>query len=266
MGNLLKRLGSTFLEDGLAISGVLLAAISFLSFLLFGMADFVVSQAMPFDDLSKGGNSLLFTYFLDFSGVFSSILVVTGLVGFIFSQMLLMNIYLQTKQAKWLLVIGLMVMMFYGLISFLIPKIENLENKYTGNSLVAPHVLRHDYNTAYGVVGSEDLSEMDQAYLNAQISAYQYISSPNDENQEILNADSMGLEIALIDAPDSAKTLSSDVVAKIYNLSTIKNELPVMEVISDDVKKKEWGISALIALLYAVVIFKIIKYRREVGM
>lgn len=266
MGNTLKRLTMVFFEDGLAMAGLLVVIASCSLFILFGMADVQLSKLMPFDDLTSGNQSILFKYFLDLSTILSSVLMTICLVAFVFSQMLLINFFCQSKQVIWLIMIGVAIGLFYLSLSFIVPKVKNFESEMFGEGFVTELVMNHDYNAAYGVVdGNEDLSELDRAYMNAQISAYKFIEDPTIGNQEILNADSLGLEIALIDSKDAKNTLDPNVIASIYDLATNQKELPVVGVIADEVENKEWLFFMFVSFLYVAIIYKISVYRREVG-
>lgn len=265
MGNLLKRLSMSFSEDRLALASVLLAVSSILLMTLFGKAGYVLLDLMPFNDV-VGHSSLVFEYLFDFSGVFSSIFLVVGIIGFVLTQMLAISTLLAARNVKSFLMLVGLIAVFYGWMSYLVPTVKNLENAYIGGGLVSSEVYKHNYNEAYGIVESEKLTELDRAYLNAQISAYKYVAHPDEQNKEILNADSLGLEIALLDTKNGEKLVNSNVVYKIYELSDNKAELPSMEAIVKGVKRSELISLILVIIVYLLVVVNIARYRREVGL
>jgi hypothetical protein len=185
MGNSLKLIISYLNSgnlDNLKIATFLLAISSFFMMNLFSLATVSPFDILPFDDIMEQ-ITIFFTYFLDFSGVISSILLVSSLVLFIVFQVMMISFYMNDQSSKWLILILVAAVGFYGWVSYIQPTIGKFEDKYLSSYLVDNKVYSDQYDEAYGIVGAEKIKGYEKAYLNAQISADQYMQYPTANNE-----------------------------------------------------------------------------------
>ena len=266
MGNSLKVLLSNLTYDNLKIATLLLAIGSFLMFVLFGMAAVSPLQIPPFDDTVGVNSNIFFTYFLDFSGVFSSVLTALFISLFIAIQLVLVSCYMNDFSKKWIFLILISALGFYGWVSSVSPVIKKFENKYLTSYVVGSKVYSNNHDEAYGVVGAEKISALEKAYLNVQISADQYLQFPNYDNETLLNADTLQLENLLSQSDKNTSLMDENVLYKVYQLSTKKAELPVLSEISMSLDRKAYIYAFLVVLLYAAAFYNVFLFRDKAGM
>lgn len=266
MGNSLKVLLSNLTYDNLKIATLLLAIGSFLMFFLFGMATVSPLKMPPFDDTLGVNPNLFFTYFLDFSGVFSSVLTAIIISLFIAIQLVLVSCYMNDFSKKWLFLIFVSALGFYGWVSGVSPLIKKFENRYLSSYVVGSKVYSNNYDAAYGVVGGAKISVLEKAYLNVQISADQYLQYPTYDHEVLLNADTLQLENLLSQNDRNTSSMDENVIYKVYQLSKNKSELPVLAEISMSVDRRAYIYAFLIILLYAAAFYNVFLFRDKSGM
>jgi hypothetical protein len=266
MGNSLKVLLSNLTYDNLKIATLLLAIGSFLMFFLFDMATLSPLQMPPFDDTVGVNSNIFFTYFLDFSGVISSVLTALLISLFIAIQLVLISCYMNDFSKKWLFLILISALGFYGWVSSVSPVIKKFENKYLTSYVVGSKVYSSNYDEAYGVVGGEKISALEKAYLNVQISADQFLQFPNYDNESLLNADTLQLENLLSKSDKNTSFMDENVLYKVYQLSTKKPDLPILAEISNGMDREAYFYAFLVFLLYAAAFYNVFIFRDKAGM
>lgn len=269
MGNSLKLIISYINSghlDNLKIATFLLAISSFFMMNLFSLASVSPFDVLPFDDIVNANNNIFFTYFLDFSGVVSSILLVLSLVLFIYFQVMMISFYMNSQSSKWLLLIIVAAFGFYWWVGYIQPTVSKFEDKYLSNYIVADKVYSDQYNEAYGIVGSEKISEHQKAYLNAQISADQYKQYPNSDNEFLLRADTVQLNNVLLENKANMNVMDSNIVYKIYVLAGENPELKELQSIKNEVDREAYFYGVLILIFYILAFHNIYQFRRKSGM
>ncbi len=248
MSNSIKVLISNLKYDNLKIASFLLAASSFFMLNLFSLATVSSFDLLPFDDIIGANSNVLFTYFLDFSGVISSVLLVAVLVLFILFQLMMLSFYMNTHSNRWLVLIVVAAIGFYGWVSLINPTIQD------------------QYQEAYGIVGDEKLTDFERAYMNAQISADQMKQYPTPNNELLLNADMVQLDSVLSQNEDNAITVDSDVIYKLYEFSGENEELKSIKSVKNSVDRKAYMYAVLMAIFYILAFYNIYLFRNRSGM
>lgn len=269
MGNSLKLIISYINSgnlDNLKIATFLLAVSSFFLMNLFGLATVSPFDLLPFDDVIGSNNNIFFTYFLDFSGVFSSILLVSILVLFIMFQVMMISFYMNDQSSKWLILILVAAAGFYGWMAYIQPTIGKFEDKYLSSYMVGNKVYADQYDEAYGIVGAEKIKAYEKAYLNAQISADQYKRYPTTNNELLLKADAVQLNNVLVENESNISAMDSNVVYKLYELSGANPELKELESIKKQVDREAIFYGILVLIFYLLAFHNIYQFRRKSGM
>lgn len=266
MSNSVKVLISNLKYDNLKIATFLLAISSFFMLNLFGLATVSPFDLMPFDDIIGQNSNIFFTYFLDFSGVVSSVLLVGVLVLFILFQLMMLSFYMNDHANKWLVLIVVAAFGFYGWVSFINPTVQKIEDKYLTSYMVGSKVYSDQYQEAYGIVGAEKINEFQKAYLNAQISADQLKQYPSTENELLLNADMVQLNNVLSINEDNAGSVDTNVIYKLYEFSGKNQELESLSKITSKVDSRAYMYGVLIAILYVLAFYNIYLFRTKSGM
>ncbi|MDP7851017.1 hypothetical protein [Acinetobacter baumannii] len=266
MSNSIKVLISNLKYDNLNISSFLLAASSFFMLNLFSLATVSSFDLLPFDDIIGANSNVLFTYFLDFSGVISSVLLVAVLVLFILFQLMMLSFYMNTHSNRWLVLIVVAAIGFYGWVSIINPTIQKIEDKYLTSYMVGSKVYSDQYQEAYGIVGDEKLTDFERAYMNAQISADQMKQYPTPNNELLLNADMVQLDSVLSQNEDNAITVDSDVIYKLYEFSGENEELKSIKSVKNSVDRKAYMYAVLMAIFYILAFYNIYLFRNRSGM
>lgn len=262
----LKVLISNLKYDNLKIASFLLAVSSFFMLNFFDLATVSPFELMPFDDIIGSNSNILFTYFLDFSGVVSSVLMVGVLIVFIFFQLMMLSFYMNSHSNRWLMLILVAALGFYGWVAFINPSIQKIENKYLTSYMVGSKVYSDQYQDAYGIVGSEKLSDLERAYLNAQISADQMKQYPTQNNEMLLNADMVQLNSVLSQNEGSSITIDSNVIYKLYKFSGKNEELETLQAVTNSVDRKAYMYGILMAIFYVLAFYNIYLFRGKSGM
>ncbi len=269
MGNSLKLIISYLNSgnlDNLKIATFLLAISSFFMMNLFSLATVSPFDILPFDDIIGANNNIFFTYFLDFSGVVSSILLVSILVLFIVFQVMMISFYMNDQSNKWLILIVVAAVGFYGWVSYIQPIVCKFEDKYLSSYLVGNKVYSDQYNEAYGIVGAEKIKGYEKAYLNAQISADQYIQYPTANNELLLKADTVQLNNVLIENEANQSVMDANVIYKLYELAGENPELKALENIKKQVDRQAYFYGVLVLILYVLAFNNIYQFRKKSGM
>lgn len=269
MGNSLKLIISYLNSgnlDNLKIATFLLAISSFFMMNLFSLATVSPFDILPFDDIIGANNNIFFTYFLDFSGVISSILLVSILVLFIVFQVMMISFYMNDQSSKWLILIVVAAVGFYGWVSYIQPTVGKFEDKYLSSYLVGNKVYSDQYNEAYGIVGAEKIKGYEKAYLNAQISADQYMQYPTANNELLLKADTVQLNNVLIENESNQSGMDANVIYKLYELAGENPELKALENIKKQVDREAYFYGVLVLIFYVLAFNNIYQFRKKSGM
>lgn len=266
MSGSIKVLLSNLTYDNLKIATLLLGVGSFLMFKLFSLATVSPLQLLPFDDTVGVNSNIFFTYFLDFSGILSSVLTALIIAAFIALQLVLVSCYMNDQSRKWLVLIMVSALGFYGWVSYVNPAIVKFENKYLTSYVVGSKVYSNQYDAAYGVVGSEKISALQKAYLNAQISADQYVQYPTQDNQLLLKADTTQLENLLKQSESNTSSMDENVIYKIFKQTPNSDEFPVLSGIAANIDRTAYIYFALIVFLYGTAFYNVYLFRAKMGM
>ncbi|MBF4453895.1 hypothetical protein IRT38_00505 (plasmid) [Acinetobacter sp. SK-43] len=266
MNNTIKILLSSLSYDNLKIATLLIASGTFVMLKLFGLAPLSPFVILPFDDVLGSNSNIFFTYFLDFSGVLSSILLVGIIVFFIMFQLVMMSSYMNDQSKKWLILVLIAGLGFYGWVSTINPVIEKFENRFLTSFKVGSMVYSNKYVEAYGIVAAEKINPLEKAYLNVQISADQFKQIPNRDNEMLLKADTTQLDSVIKQNDSNIGQTDANVLYKIYNLSNSKDELPELKAVAEKIDQKVVLYSVLAALLYLSALYNIYIYRAKMGM
>lgn len=252
--------------DNLKIATFLLALSSFFMMNLFGLATISPFDLLPFDDILNANNNIFFTYFLDFSGVISSILLVSSLVIFIIFQVMIISFYMNDQSFKWLILILVAAFGFYGWVGLIQPSVNKFEDKYLSSFLVADKVYSDKYKEAYGIVGSEKTGNHQKAYLNAQISANLFKEHPNSTNEFLLKADTVQLNNILMEDEANKSVMDNNVIYMIYKLAGENPDLKALQNIKQEVDRKAYLYGVLVLIFYILAFHNIYQYRKKSGM
>lgn len=266
MNSTIRILLSSLTYDNLKIATLLIASGTFVMLKLFGLAALSPFEILPFDDVLGSNSNIFFTYFLDFSGVLSSVLLVGIIVFFIMFQLVMMSSYMNDQSKKWLFLVLVAGIGFYGWVSTINPVIEKFENRFLTSFKVGSMVYSNKYVDAYGIVAAEKVNSLEKAYLNVQISADQFKQNPNRDNEMLLKADTSQLDKVIKQNESNIGQMDENVLYKIYNLSDSKDELPELKAIADRIDQKVYLYSVLVALLYLSALYNIYLYRSKMGM
>lgn len=266
MSNAAKTLLSNITFDNLKIAIFLLAIASFFMYSLFGLATVSPYDLEPFEDTIGANSNIFFTYFLDFSRVISSVFMVLIIVGFLMFQVVMISFYMNSQSNRWLVLILISVVGLYGWIAYVNPAIVKFENKFLASYAVGDSVYENNYEKAYGIVGSEKISEVDKAYLNAQISADQYNQFPTSNNQMLLQADLVQLNNLMIEDENAVRVIDANVLYKMYMLSKDKTNLVSLDDEKSKLVRKTYIYSGIVIFLYILAFYNILLFRSEKGM
>lgn len=266
MNNSIKILLSYLTYDNLKLATLLIAGGTFVMLKLFGLAALSPFRVLPFDDVLGTNSNIFFTYFLDFSGILSSVFLVTIIVFFILFQVFMLSLYMNNQSKKWIVLVLIASLGFYGWVSTVNPIIEKFENRFLTSFKVGSKVYSNKYDDAYGIVAAEKMSPLDRAYLNAQISADQFEQYPTRDNEMLLKADTIQLDKVIEQNDGDIGIMNENVLYKIYNLANNKEELIELPKISNNIDKKVYFYTILLILVYLSAVYNIYLYRSRMGM
>lgn len=256
--------GQTF--GNLRIATLAIAVLVFLSLTLFQFPSLAPMDVFIFDNRVGMDGNVFFSYFLDFSHIFSSIFIVCIFVLTVMLTLVLVNYYLNTGSFFWVFCLGAVYFFFYLSVSIGSPYIERIEDKFLSSSPISQSLYFGDYETAYGDIGLLKASSLDRAYLNTQVSLDAYLHDESVERLDLLNADARALNFELEVDPKLVGLLDDSTIYQIYDKSTIKAELNQLKPTVDSIHKKTFMYAVIFILVLAIAVYNLVVYRKKAGL
>src|SRR5690606_38938864 len=93
-----------------------------------------ITNGFVFDDVSTFRKGFFYDYFFNFSNIFSSILTVTVFILFVMFQVVMLNHFVNTWNSIYMFFIVTAILVFYIMITTVIPYVEKKETAYFSGS------------------------------------------------------------------------------------------------------------------------------------
>ena len=261
--------GGYFNSEGfgnLKIAMIAFAVVALLMLNLFQLPSVSLMPDFLFSDRGALDENFFFSFFLDFSHIFSSVFIVLTFILMSGGILILGNYYLNTQNNSFIFALLGLVAIFYLSVSLIAPAIERLEDRVFSGSPVTKAVYAGDYEGAYVSLAGQRMSELDRSYVMAQIAMRKFIDEPNTSTLEGLNSEARSLQYIMDNDIDASQFFDDKVMYVLYNKSTIQPELGHFKQFVDAVRRKTFLYSVAIIVSLIIAAFKLNSYRQNVGL
>ena len=252
--------------DNLKIAIICFVLASVIMLNLFQNPFVHLNNGFVFDDVSTFRTGFFYDYFFNFSNIFSSILTVTVFVLFVLFQVVMLNHFVNTWSSIYMFFIVTAMLVFYIMITTVVPYVEKKETEYLSGSEIARLVYSGDYNQAYGVIQGSAASDYAKSYMTAQVSLQKKMDLSGDfEAEELLLSDAKALNYLMIENGNNLVNMDRAILYRIYTGTGENHQLTSLEQFAKNDRIKAFIYIGGIILLLIFGAYNLVMYRRVIG-
>lgn len=252
--------------DNLKIAIICFVLASIIMLNLFQNPFVQLTNGFVFDDVSSFRKGFFYEYFFNFSNIFSSILTVTIFVLFVVFQVVMLNHFVNTWSRVYIFFIVTAMLVFYIMITTVIPYVEKKEATYLSGSEISRLVYQGDYNKAYGIIQESTASDYAKSYMTAQVSLQKKMDLEGDvESEELLLSDANALNYSMIENGNNLVNMDRAILYRIYAGTGKNHQLSSLEQFAKNDRIKAFIYIGGIVLLLLFGAYNLIVYRRVIG-
>lgn len=252
--------------DNLKIAIICFVLASVIMLNLFQNPFVQLTNGFVFDDVSTFRKGFFYDYFFNFSNIFSSILTVTVFILFVMFQVVMLNHFVNTWNSIYIFFIVTAILVFYIMITTVIPYVEKKETAYFSGSEITRLVYSGDYNQAYGIIQGSSASDYAKSYMTAQVSLQKKLDLDGDiESEELLLSDANALNYSMIENGNNLVNMDRTILYRIYTGTGENHQLTSLEQFAKNDRIKAFLYIGGIFVLLLFGAYNLIVYRRVIG-